>query len=93
VPGAIAIALFCSLVLLAMIITIIVHRDENDIRMLEFSHMTGTCALFTSCAFILRTLGTRVRRCTLQCTVDSQRRVGCSTRARGVLTIALSSNP
>jgi hypothetical protein len=56
VPGAIAIATFCSFVLLAMIITIIVHRDENDTRMLEFSHMAGTCVLFRSCTSRVCTL-------------------------------------
>lgn len=37
------IAVICTITLLILIITIIIHRDESDIRMLNYSHMVAIC--------------------------------------------------
>lgn len=41
--NAVVFACICSTLLLAMIVTIIVHREESDIRMLHCPHMVAIC--------------------------------------------------
>ena len=67
-PGAIAIASICTIILLATAITVIVKREESDIRMLDFSHMAGTSPPHT--------LHTHYRLCTAQ-----EAAVRCSTHS------------
>ena len=43
VSGAIGVAAACTIILMAMFITVIVKRNESDIRMLQYTHMAAMC--------------------------------------------------
>jgi len=43
ITNAIIFAFICSFLLISIIITITIHREENDIRMLRHSHMVAIC--------------------------------------------------
>jgi hypothetical protein len=53
---AIILASICSFILVTIIITIIIHRNENDIRILQYLHMVGMCIIsiitIWSCVFL-----------------------------------------
>ena len=54
--SAVAVATLCSALLLAMIVTVVWHRGQTDVRVLQYSHMVGMCTASTvaiwSCVFI-----------------------------------------
>jgi hypothetical protein len=54
--SAVAVATVCSVLLLAMAVTVVWHRTQTDVRILQYSHMVGMCVAsmvaIWSCVFL-----------------------------------------